>query len=502
MPDLGELKYDNLFAGHTQPAIVGSEVITGGNFKRGTVLGLITASNKMTIVDKAKSDGSQEVAAVLAQDVDASQQDKTATVYYTGQFNASSLIFKEGESATDYKLSLRKMGVFAVGFYGGVPQPAPPELRAIDTVVVFGASIMEQSFEYSESRQDFRDKMVANGLNINVFERATGGNDSVAMVAALPGIISEFQDRAATTLFVIHWGGNDLANYPANEASIEANLRGMAQDIKDAGFMIAMSNTTFRLVPPYGWESAPFNANVQQAIVDEFADIPMDMYALTFDNQDVWFESDGVHPNSVGEEINRQYISDTISPFIKNVSFSDADSLKDALIQFGSRDVMTGGLNNALNNNSVPLYNTDYTEIPNAVVSVSQSAGVNNEGRGNTGDPSNTSLTILNNEGLKDSFYSDSSFPIIIDLKSANINAGDTYTIQVTASRAATEDRFTVFTLGGNSVAINTSLDQPEYAEMQVSGIDLILNNLECKRQEGTAFGYVSMIRVINNRFS
>lgn len=379
------------------------------------------------------------------------------------------------------------------------------ELRAIDTVVIFGASIMEMSFEYPESRADFKETMASLGMNINVYERATGTLNSASMEALLPGIIEEFRDKAATTKFDIHWGGNDLANYPADAVEIEASLRRMAQAIKDAGFMIAMSNTTYRITPPYGWSSDDFNAKIQDGIVNDFADIKLDMRKLTFENQAEWFGDpasdsfDGVHPATAGRKMTRDYIAASTAPFIKNVSFTEGVALKDALIQFGSRDVMTGGLNKAVNKGNVQLYNTDYSEIPGANVFVSQSSGVNNEGRGNTSDPANDEMSVMNNAALSDSFYSDSSFPILIDLSGANINAGDNYRLQISASRFTSDtNRVAVYKLGEQELELSASLNPPQFVEMEVRGIDLLINKLEVHRAQGSSFVYISALRVTN----
>lgn len=106
--------YDSLFAGHVQPVVVGTETITGGNFSRGTVLGYITADDKCTISDSAldPADGSEKIYAILADDTDASQADKLATVYYTGEFNTNKLTFGGTDTAETRKVEARNVGIF------------------------------------------------------------------------------------------------------------------------------------------------------------------------------------------------------------------------------------------------------------------------------------------------------------------------------------------------------------------------------------------------------
>ena len=80
--DQGETKADNLLAGEF-PRVSILVTVSGGKFERGTLLGL-------------KADGSYTIStaapeAVLAENVDASTEDKQAVVYLTGEFNKAAL---------------------------------------------------------------------------------------------------------------------------------------------------------------------------------------------------------------------------------------------------------------------------------------------------------------------------------------------------------------------------------------------------------------------------
>ena len=77
----GETKSDILLAGEF-PRVSLLVTITGGKYERGTIL--------------SKSDGKYTICshnpeAVLAENVDASSEDKQAVVYLTGEFNLASL---------------------------------------------------------------------------------------------------------------------------------------------------------------------------------------------------------------------------------------------------------------------------------------------------------------------------------------------------------------------------------------------------------------------------
>lgn len=82
--------------------------------KRGTLLGVVTASGKYAVVDSTASTGEQVADAVLAYDVAVgTTDDVVATVYTRGLFNASKLIVKQAEdNAAKHEAELRKVGIY------------------------------------------------------------------------------------------------------------------------------------------------------------------------------------------------------------------------------------------------------------------------------------------------------------------------------------------------------------------------------------------------------
>lgn len=82
--------------------------------KRGTLLGVVTASGKYAIVDSSASTCEQVADAVLAHDVAVgTTDDVVATVYTRGLFNASKLIVKQAEdNAAKHEAELRKVGIY------------------------------------------------------------------------------------------------------------------------------------------------------------------------------------------------------------------------------------------------------------------------------------------------------------------------------------------------------------------------------------------------------
>lgn len=112
--DIATYSYTPLFAGTAQVILsdVSETVITGsGVVLEGTVMGRITASGKITPLDKDAVDGSQVPVGVFATDtvdhqVDATSADKVGSLYLSGQFNSDALYFASGTVLADVKQAM------------------------------------------------------------------------------------------------------------------------------------------------------------------------------------------------------------------------------------------------------------------------------------------------------------------------------------------------------------------------------------------------------------
>ena len=102
---------DQLVAGTLQ-LVTDTGIITGGAFKRGTVLGLVAASGKYTQCVKTAEDGSQLPGAILVDDVDAASSDQNGGLYLMGEFNQHRLIFDNSWTTADLKKALRPLAIF------------------------------------------------------------------------------------------------------------------------------------------------------------------------------------------------------------------------------------------------------------------------------------------------------------------------------------------------------------------------------------------------------
>lgn len=102
---------DQLIAGTLQP-VTDTGIITGGAYKRGTVLGVITASGKYKLSVKTATDGSETPVAILVDNVDASTADQNGGLYLMGEFNQNRIIFDNSWAIPALKTALRPLAIF------------------------------------------------------------------------------------------------------------------------------------------------------------------------------------------------------------------------------------------------------------------------------------------------------------------------------------------------------------------------------------------------------
>ena len=102
---------DQLIAGTLQ-LVTDSGIITGGTYKRGTVLGVVTASGKYTLSVKTATDGSENPVAILVDNVDASTADQNGGLYLMGEFNQNHIIIDASWTLAAIKTALRALAIF------------------------------------------------------------------------------------------------------------------------------------------------------------------------------------------------------------------------------------------------------------------------------------------------------------------------------------------------------------------------------------------------------
>lgn len=103
---------DQLVSGPLQ-LVTDTVTITGGKaYKRGTVLGVVTASGGYQLSVKTATDGSEVPSAILVDDVDATAGDVLGGVYLMGEFNGHRIIIDNSWTVETVAQALRPSSIF------------------------------------------------------------------------------------------------------------------------------------------------------------------------------------------------------------------------------------------------------------------------------------------------------------------------------------------------------------------------------------------------------
>lgn len=109
MTELGERVHDKLIAGD-YPLITQEEtIVSGQNVVRGTLMGKITASSKLSICDSGNTDGTENPYSIMSEDVDASAADKKGITYHTGDFNERGITFGGTDTPDTHRTAMRAL---------------------------------------------------------------------------------------------------------------------------------------------------------------------------------------------------------------------------------------------------------------------------------------------------------------------------------------------------------------------------------------------------------
>ena len=102
------------FIAGTFPRVTAKRTVVSGAgaLVAGSVLGKVTADGKLRLSLAAATDGSEDVYAVLAEDIDATSADKDATVYLSGEFRAAGLTLGTGHTAASTRDAARALGIY------------------------------------------------------------------------------------------------------------------------------------------------------------------------------------------------------------------------------------------------------------------------------------------------------------------------------------------------------------------------------------------------------
>lgn len=106
---------DKLLAGADIPVLVeGVTIATGqGVLVRGSVIGIVTATDKGLLCDANAIDGSKAAKFILAEDsIDTTAADVIATCYSAGKFNRKALVFGANGAPATLDADLRDVGMY------------------------------------------------------------------------------------------------------------------------------------------------------------------------------------------------------------------------------------------------------------------------------------------------------------------------------------------------------------------------------------------------------
>ncbi|EJD6038279.1 head decoration protein [Morganella morganii] len=103
---------DQLISGPLQVVTDTGIIAKAGILKRGTILGMVTASGEYVISKKDAADGSEKPSAILVDDVDTTTDAVDGGLYLMGEFNQNRIIFDDTWTAADLKAAMRPFSIF------------------------------------------------------------------------------------------------------------------------------------------------------------------------------------------------------------------------------------------------------------------------------------------------------------------------------------------------------------------------------------------------------
>ena len=111
MKKIGQFDYEPILAGDLQRVTTPVTLKAGQVYKLGSVLG-VDKTGLCSLVDSTKNDGTQNLFAVLAETVDATEADAAAGAWMTGEFERARLIFGGSDTWKTHEKAARDVGIF------------------------------------------------------------------------------------------------------------------------------------------------------------------------------------------------------------------------------------------------------------------------------------------------------------------------------------------------------------------------------------------------------
>jgi hypothetical protein len=375
-------------------------------------------------------------------------------------------------------------------------------------VIMLGASITNSLVDTLSKRTTLETQLSAAGMQVRVFDKATGGDKSGTLLAHIrdEGLLDPFLPYATKCRCMIHIGGNDASTgaYPSEATLLDDNLREIAQWLQDRNFNFVFSPISYR-VPPASNPAEPYNTNVVEPIINEFTPewvsggVPLyNFHKYFFENQSV-ISGDGIHLTDPAgmDDVRENAVGQVIIDNITQNTNPDTDYLEHLLLNVGDRsgEIIGDYCNISFGAyTSDKLVNTDFSGITNGTQIVASGGANNLDGRTL---PADLSPSITNSGLARRGLYGGT---ISFDFTQAGLDPTANYTVRFMACRNSnTGDRWGEVTVNGITQDINAEQNPPTVLEWAgVSGATLAnATGLVTTKKAGSTQMYVNAIEII-----
>lgn len=103
---------DQLISGPLQVVTDPGIIAQAGILKRGTILGMVTASGEYALSKKDATDGSEKPCAILVDNVNTTDGSVNGGLYLMGEFNQNHIIYDATWTVAELKTALRQLSIF------------------------------------------------------------------------------------------------------------------------------------------------------------------------------------------------------------------------------------------------------------------------------------------------------------------------------------------------------------------------------------------------------
>lgn len=405
-----------------------------------------------------------------------------------------------------YSINIRENSGFTLAAFEGVlsniqiREKLPSRPVDIDRIFIFGASILEYGLG-GDDLHLLEQSYLNKGINVEIVKMATGGHDVGQYLTKLDALLASDTGDMSRSMFVVHGPGNDIHVYPHNEALIRDSMTLLCQRIKASGAKLALSTLTHRIAPS-AKVSEPYNTNIITPLINEYADIALDLNKVSTDNVGVWHLPDGVHPTPEGIILNNQHIVEVTSQGIKP-NIVESTEFEKILLQIGRRKPFGTAKNViAMPEVDFAVFNekgerlTDSTVI---VTGIPEGSGYyNDQGMGDPDADDAANYTVTNEIGTSDSFFIPGARTADLNLSKLPLLPNEDYIVNITGTRnVASDKRNGEYTIDADNIILIDAAELPvSVGTATVKGSVLLANGIAISVATGSEYAYLGMVSI------